>query len=183
MAVGGLRDLTLTPGKPEKAQGSRSDHRLCGFKPSSAPGGTALGKSSLLWASVSWPTKWGSSTYVLKGCGSGYSTASDSTFHHIPTSHCCFSFTEHQGSLRCCLIAKLYPTLCNPLVCSLPGSSVHRISQATILEWVAISFSGDLPDSGIEPKCPAPAGRFFITESRGKPKVLDNPFQTPGSCR
>ena len=121
--------------------------------------------------------------YVLKGCGSGYSTASDSTFHHIPTSHCCFSFTEHQGSLRCCLIAKLYPTLCNPLVCSLPGSSVHRISQATILEWVAISFSGDLPDSGIEPKCPAPAGRFFITESLGKPKVLDNPFQTPGSCR
>ena len=35
------------------------------------------------------------------------------------------------------------PTLCNPMNCSLPGSSVHGISQAKILEWVAISFSGE----------------------------------------
>ena len=33
------------------------------------------------------------------------------------------------------------PTLCDPMDCSLPGSSVHRILQARILEWVAISFS------------------------------------------
>ena len=33
------------------------------------------------------------------------------------------------------------PTLCNPMDCSLPGSSVHGIFQARILEWVAISFS------------------------------------------
>ena len=39
------------------------------------------------------------------------------------------------------LFAKLCPTLCNPLDCSLPGSSVHGILQARILEWVAISFS------------------------------------------
>ena len=32
-------------------------------------------------------------------------------------------------------------TLCDPMDCSLPGSSVHGILQATILEWVAISFS------------------------------------------
>ena len=32
-------------------------------------------------------------------------------------------------------------TLCDPVVCSLPGSSVHGILQARILEWVAISFS------------------------------------------
>ena len=31
--------------------------------------------------------------------------------------------------------------LCNPVDCSLPGSSVHWISQVRILEWVAISFS------------------------------------------
>ena len=36
--------------------------------------------------------------------------------------------------------AKSCPTLCNPLDCSLPGLSVHGISQARILEWVAISF-------------------------------------------
>ena len=34
-------------------------------------------------------------------------------------------------------------TLCDPMDCSLPGSSVHRILQARILEWVAISFSRD----------------------------------------
>ena len=32
-------------------------------------------------------------------------------------------------------------TLCNPMGCSLPGSSVHGVLQARILEWVAISFS------------------------------------------
>ena len=32
------------------------------------------------------------------------------------------------------------PTLCNPMDCSPPGSSVHGILQARILEWVAISF-------------------------------------------
>ena len=36
---------------------------------------------------------------------------------------------------------KLCPTVCNPLDCSLSGSSVHGILQARILEWVAISFS------------------------------------------
>ena len=33
------------------------------------------------------------------------------------------------------------PTLCNPMDCSPPGSSVHRILQARILEWVALPFS------------------------------------------
>ena len=39
------------------------------------------------------------------------------------------------------LVAQLYLTLCNPMECSPPGSSVHGILQAKILEWVAISFS------------------------------------------
>ena len=38
-------------------------------------------------------------------------------------------------------VAQSCPTLCNPMDCSLSGSSVHRIFQARILEWVAISFS------------------------------------------
>ena len=33
------------------------------------------------------------------------------------------------------------PTLCNRMDCSLPGSSIHGIFQARVLEWVAISFS------------------------------------------
>ena len=38
-------------------------------------------------------------------------------------------------------VAQSFPTLCNPMDCSPPGSSVHGILQARILEWVAISFS------------------------------------------
>ena len=43
------------------------------------------------------------------------------------------------------------PTLCDPMNCSLPGSSVHEIFNARILGWVAIPFSRDIPDPGIEP--------------------------------
>ena len=39
------------------------------------------------------------------------------------------------------LVTKLCLTLCDPMDCSLPDSSVHGILQARILEWVAISFS------------------------------------------
>ena len=51
------------------------------------------------------------------------------------------------------------------------GSSVHGISQARILEWVAISFSRDLANSGIDPSSPALADGLFTTEPPGKPKV------------
>ena len=44
---------------------------------------------------------------------------------------------------------------CDPKDYSLPGSSVHGFSQARILESVAISSSGDLPDPGIKPRSPA----------------------------
>ena len=43
--------------------------------------------------------------------------------------------------LCCCSAAKSCLTLCDPMDYSLPGSSVHGISQARILEWIAISFS------------------------------------------
>ena len=49
----------------------------------------------------------------------------------VYTSLCC---------CRCCVVTKLCPTLCNPLECSPLRSSVHGISQAIILEWIAISF-------------------------------------------
>ena len=49
-----------------------------------------------------------------------------------------------------------------------PGSSVHGILQARILEWVAIPFSKDIPDPGIEPVSPALAGRLLTTELPGK---------------
>ena len=48
------------------------------------------------------------------------------------------------------LVAHLCPILCDPLDCSLQGSSVHGILQAKILEWVAITFSrGIFPAQGV----------------------------------
>ena len=50
---------------------------------------------------------------------------------------------EHYANKLCvCVLAiQSCPTLCNPVDVSLPGSSIHGILQASILEWVAISFS------------------------------------------
>ena len=47
------------------------------------------------------------------------------------------------------LVTQMCPPLCHPLDCSPPGSSAHGISQARILEWVAISYSrGSFPTQG-----------------------------------
>ena len=51
-------------------------------------------------------------------------------------------------------IAQSCPTLCDPMDCSPPSSSIHGIFQAGVLEWVAISFPGVLPNPGIEPWSP-----------------------------
>ena len=53
-----------------------------------------------------------------------------------------FFSLSHQGN-PCAESLQLCPTLCNPMDCSLPGSSIHGILQASILEWVAMpSFRG-----------------------------------------
>ena len=68
----------------------------------------------------------------------------------VTSKHCqadSLPLSHQEAHLRahvCVLCAKLLQwclTLCNPKDCSPPDSSVHRISQTRILEWVAISFS------------------------------------------
>ena len=61
----------------------------------------------------------------------------------------------------CMNLLQLCLTLCNPLDCSPPGSSVHGILQARILEWVAIPFSrgSSWPRDQTQVSCIA--GRFF----------------------
>ena len=51
-------------------------------------------------------------------------------------------------------VSQSCPTLWDPMDCSLPGSSLYGILQARVLEWVAISFPGDLPNPRIEPRSP-----------------------------
>ena len=65
-----------------------------------------------------------------------------------------------------CAHAKFFqscPTLCGPMECNPPGSSVHEILQARILEWVSVQFSSVVSDSlrphGLQhtrPPCPSP---------------------------
>ena len=58
---------------------------------------------------------------------------------------------------------------CNPVDCSLPGSSVHGISQAKILEWVAISFSREFSQPRGQTQVFCIAGEFFTTKPLQKP--------------
>ena len=53
-----------------------------------------------------------------------------------------WSHAKESSLFCCCLVTKLFLNLWDPIDCSPPGSSVHGISQAKTLEWVAISFSG-----------------------------------------
>ena len=65
------------------------------------------------------------------------------------------------------LVAQSCLTLCDLKDCSLPGSSVHAVLQARILEWVAIPFSRDLPDLEIEPGSPSLQADTLPSEPQG----------------
>ena len=80
------------------------------------------------------------------------------TFHQVLSMFCC-----------CCLFTKSCPTFCDPMDCSSPGSSVHGISQARILEWIAISSSTGSSQPRDQTQVSCLAGRFFTTEPPGKP--------------
>ena len=88
---------------------------------------------------------------------------------------------RHKVPTQLCL------TLCNPVDCSPPGSSVHGISQARMLEWVAIPPPGDLPNPGINTGIksesltfPTLANRFFTTSATWEAQGLHSPRNSPG---
>ena len=54
------------------------------------------------------------------------------------------STTDHVVAWYLCSVTPSYLTLCDPMDCSLPGSSGHRIFQARILGWVVICFSREI---------------------------------------
>ena len=72
----------------------------------------------------------------------------------------------------CVCVAQLCPALFDPRDCSLPGSSVHGIFQAKILQWVVIFYSRESPWPGIRPMSPALAGGFFTTAPPGEPDAM-----------
>ena len=73
-------------------------------------------------------------------------------------------------------VTKLCLTICEPVDWSLPGSTVHGISQARLLEWLPFPSPGDLSNSGIKPASPALAAGFLTTEPSGKPSVTVSPL-------
>ena len=58
--------------------------------------------------------------------------------------------------------AQLCPTLHNPMVCSLPGSSIHGIFQARVLEWGAIAFSMLFSRTPHLVECNFPFSPYFL---------------------
>ena len=78
------------------------------------------------------------------------------------------TFLPVSGLFLPCWVANSYPTLCGPMDYSRPGSSVLGISQARILEWVAIPFSraSSWPRDGTRISCIG--GGFFTAVPLGK---------------
>ena len=68
------------------------------------------------------------------------------------------------------LVTQSCPTLCHPMDCSPPGSSVHGISQARILSGLPFPSPGNLTDSGIEHGPPTLQAGSLPTEAPGKPR-------------
>ena len=83
---------------------------------------------------------------------------------HDFISSCAFSKKGCCVLLSYCLVTKSCLIFCDSMNCSPPGFSVHGILQARIQNWVAIFFSGDLPDPWIERVFSALADEFFPTE-------------------
>ena len=71
----------------------------------------------------------------------------------------------------CVSVAQACPTLCDPMDCSPPGSSVHGILQARILDWVAISLSRGSSQPRNHPGSPALQGDALLPELLGKPML------------
>ena len=79
------------------------------------------------------------------------------------------------------LVAQLCPTLCDPMDCSPPGSSVHGTLQARILEWAAFTSPQHLPDPGIKPGSLALQGDSLPSELSGRPENDSNTHQNHNS--
>ena len=77
-----------------------------------------------------------------------------------------------------CLVARSCSTICDPMDCNPPGSSVHGILQARTLEWVAIPFSGGSSQSRDQTQVSRTAGGFFTSwATREAQREGTNPTQ------
>ena len=111
-----------------------------------------------------------------------FSLASGVSFGNFYLSRICLFYLDH---LICwhiishvkVLVTQLCLTLCDPMNCSPPGTLIHEILQARILEWVAISFSRG-PKLGL----PVLQADSLPSEPPGNPQEYwsGQPFSSPG---
>ena len=73
---------------------------------------------------------------------------------------------EHESESE---VAQSWLTLCDPMDCSLPGSSVHGIFQQEYWSGLPFPSPGDLPDPGIKPWSPSLHADALPSEPPGKP--------------
>ena len=83
------------------------------------------------------------------------------------------------------LVARSCPTLCNPMDCNPPGSSIYGILKEKDQSGLPFPSPRDLPNPGIEPRSPAFWADSLPSEPRGKPRSRGDfpkcaPFQPPG---
>ena len=72
----------------------------------------------------------------------------------------------------CVLVTRMCPTLCDPMDCSPPSSSVHGILQARILEWVVIPFSRGSSQPRDRTHVSSISGRFFTIRATREAQSL-----------
>ena len=77
---------------------------------------------------------------------------------------------DHSMRTVLCLVAQSYLTLCDPTDCSPPGSSVHGILQARILEWVDMPSSRASSQPRDQPRSPTLQADSLPAEPQGKPE-------------
>ena len=70
----------------------------------------------------------------------------------------------------CVLVTQLCPTLCDPMNCSSPGTSVQEFFRQEYRSGLSFISTGDLPDPGIELRSPALQADSLPSESPGKPR-------------
>ena len=89
----------------------------------------------------------------------------------VPNPHLPQVCTDY-GCAVLCWVAQSCQTLCNPMDCSPPGSSVHGILQAGVLEWLPCPPAGDLPNPGIEPGSATRQADSLLPEPPAKPLLV-----------
>ena len=101
--------------------------------------------------------------------GYTYSLEKEQPYISSTSSFSVSPFGDGKSNNVLCLVIQSCPTLCDPIDCSLPGSSVHGILQARILEWAAMSSSRGLCNTGIEPMSPTLQVDSLPSEPPGNP--------------